>query len=58
VLEEENADVPGILRKVISERHGVGYKVPYFFPKGVRFFWKCEAEIPIPSIREVKAILN
>jgi len=40
-------------------------KAPYLFPKsfhfesvGKRFFWECEAKIPIPSIREVKLILQ
>ena len=40
-------------------------KAPWFFPSefhfdsfGKRWFWECEAEIPIPSILEVKAILQ
>jgi 5'-3' exonuclease len=40
-------------------------KAPYLFPKsfhfesvGKRWFWECEAKIPIPSIREVKTILG
>jgi len=40
-------------------------KAPYLFPKsfhfesvGKRWFWECEAKIPIPSIYEVKAILS
>jgi len=47
------------------KHRGLLTKAPYLFPKGFRFssvgrrfFWECEAEIPIPSIREVKAILN
>jgi len=49
-----------------SAKHkGLITKAPYLYPKGFRFssvgrrfFWECEAEIPIPSIREVKAILG
>jgi 5'-3' exonuclease len=48
-----------------AKHRGLMTKAPYLFPKGFRFssvgrrfFWECEAEIPIPSIREVKAILN
>jgi 5'-3' exonuclease len=47
------------------KHRGLMTKAPYLFPKGFRFssvgrrfFWECEAEIPIPSIREVKAILG
>jgi hypothetical protein len=39
-------------------------KAPWLFPSsfgfgsvGKRYFWECEAEIPVPSIAEVKAIL-
>jgi len=39
-------------------------KAPYLFPKsfhfesvGKRWFWECEAKIPIPSIYEVKVLL-
>jgi 5'-3' exonuclease len=39
-------------------------KAPYLFPKsfhfesvGKRWFWECEAKIPIPSIQEVKVLL-
>ena len=38
---------------------------PYWFPSsfsfhsvGKRFFWECEAMIPIPSILEVKRVLS
>ena len=48
-----------------AKHRGLMAKAPYLFPKGFRFssvgrrfFWECEAEIPIPSIREVKAILD
>ena len=47
-----------------AKHRGLMAKAPYLYPKGFRFssvgrrfFWECEAEIPIPSIREVKAIL-
>jgi len=40
-------------------------KAPWLFPSsfgfgsvGKRYFWECEAEIPVPSIAEVKAILG
>jgi len=40
-------------------------KAPYLFPKefgfcslGKRWFWECEAKIPIPTILEVKALLG
>lgn len=40
-------------------------KAPWLFPEsfgfssvGKRFFWECEADIPVPSICEVKAILG
>jgi len=40
-------------------------KAPYLFPKsfhfesvGKRWFWECEAKIPIPSIQEVKLLLG
>lgn len=40
-------------------------KAPHYFPTefsfdsiGKRYFWECEAEIPIPSIQEVKEILS
>jgi 5'-3' exonuclease len=46
------------------KHRGLMQKAPYLFPKsfhfesvGKRWFWECEAKIPIPSIREVKAIL-
>lgn len=39
-------------------------KAPWFFPEsfsfgsiGKRYFWECEAEIPVPSILEIKQIL-
>jgi 5'-3' exonuclease len=48
-----------------AKHRGLMAKAPYLFPKGFRFssvgrrfFWECEAEIPIPSILEVKAILT
>jgi len=48
-----------------AKHRGLILKAPYLFPKGFRFssvgrrfFWECEAEVPIPSIREVKAILD
>jgi 5'-3' exonuclease len=38
---------------------------PYLFPHkfgfgslGKRYFWECEAEIPVPTIREIKALLK
>jgi 5'-3' exonuclease len=37
---------------------------PHFFPTtfsfesvGKRFFWECEAHLPMPTIRELKAVL-
>jgi len=37
---------------------------PQFYPRvfgfesaGKRFFWECESHIPLPSIRELKAIM-
>ena len=48
-----------------AKHRGLLTKAPYLFPKGFRFssvgrrfFWECEAEVPIPSIREVKKILE
>lgn len=48
-----------------AKHRGLMAKAPYLFPKGFRFcsvgrrfFWECEAEIPIPSIQEVKKILT
>jgi len=57
---------PASWNLIPSAKHkGLLTKAPYLFPKdfrfssvGRRFFWECEAEIPIPSIREVKAILT
>ena len=48
-----------------AKHRGLLTKAPYLYPKGFRFssvgrrfFWECEAEIPIPSIQEVKKILT
>jgi len=57
---------PASWHLIPSVKHrGLIKKAPYLFPKsfpfcsvGKRWFWECEAEIPIPSIREVKAILE
>jgi 5'-3' exoribonuclease 2 len=48
-----------------SVKHrGLVARAPYLFPKsfafgsvGKRWFWECEPQIPMPSIREVKALL-
>jgi len=56
---------PASWHLIPSVKHrGLMKKAPYLFPKsfpfcsvGKRWFWECEVEIPIPSIREVKAIL-
>jgi 5'-3' exonuclease len=41
------------------------FKAPQYFPSkfsfdsvGKRYFWECEANIPIPSIHEIKQILS
>jgi 5'-3' exonuclease len=46
------------------KHQGLLAKAPYLFPKsfafvsvGKRWFWECEPQIPIPSIKEVKALL-
>jgi len=57
---------PASWHLIPSVKHrGLMKKAPYLFPKsfpfcsvGKRWFWECEVEIPIPSIREVKAILD
>ena len=57
---------PASWHLIPSVKHkGLMKKAPYLFPKsfpfcsvGKRWFWECEVEIPIPSIREVKAILG
>lgn len=47
-----------------SKERGLIERAPWLFPSsfgfgsiGKRYFWECEAEIPVPSIAEVKAIL-
>jgi 5'-3' exoribonuclease 4 len=51
--------IPSLKHKELMKR------APYLFPKefrfssvGKRFFWECEAEIPIASIQEIKMILG
>lgn len=47
-----------------AKHRGLVVRAPYLFPKsfsfgsvGKRWFWECEPQIPIPSIKEVKALL-
>ena len=57
---------PASWHLIPSVKHrGLMTKAPYLFPKsfhfesvGKRWFWECEAKIPIPSIREVKMLLG
>ena len=41
------------------------YRCPWYFPEqfafistGKRFFWECEADIPIPTIKEIRAAVG
>jgi len=50
---------------LVAKYQALMQKAPYLFPKdfgfcslGKRWFWECEAKIPIPTILEVKALLG